>query len=233
MKRIGLCIVAIFLLSCQDESSSDTISSTTFTDAGDTLIFFRQPEVNAFELPVCTGYYDCPAMDCIDIDCEGQKLFATSCSAIFYPLKCTDNQGTSSIVVMISGVSYGGGEHCVGSGEVSMPFYNGHQGDAPQGSKFDTPPLNTPSAGSQGLAIDVNTGAIDIDQLVVNGIFGNPAKKGAEKKFRMYYRLNDKSHLTLNYTDITFRYDPLTTFARVADDGPGTGTVIIVKSCQE
>jgi hypothetical protein len=230
MKRIGLFIVAI-LLSCQDEPSLDTSSLATFESSGDTVIFFRQPEVEAFDLPACTGHYDCPSMDCLYMDCDGQKLLATSCSAIFYSLQCTDSLGTTNLVVMISGVEYSSSEHCVGSGGISLPFYNGHTVNVPQGSKFDTPPVNIPSAGSQGLAIDVNTGAIDIDQSIANGIFGNPLKKGAVKKFRIYYKLNDKSHFTLNSTVITLKYDPPTAFGRVADDGPGTGTVIIVKSC--
>src|SRR4051812_16559714 len=70
MKHICLFAAALFLLSCQEELSSDTNSLAEFTPSGDTVIFYLQPGVNAFTLPACAGYYNCPSIEHMDIDCN-------------------------------------------------------------------------------------------------------------------------------------------------------------------
>jgi hypothetical protein len=230
MKHICLFAAALFLLSCQEELSSDTNSLADFTPSGDTVIFYLQPGVDAFSLPACAGYYNCPAMEHIDIDCDAQQLLASSRSAIFYPLQCINAQDTTNIVVMISGIAYPQGNYCSGSGENSEPVYYGNGNVVPQGSAFDLPPSGMPSARSQGLAIDPNTGKIDIDQSVMNGIFGKIPQPGVQRIFRIYYRLNDQSKFTLNFIDLSFELVIPNESARAADVcGPGNGGVIIVK----
>lgn len=228
MKIFLIAVVALFLIACQEEPTQ----SITAQAASDTLIYYRQPDVDFFELPYCAGTYGCDTVNCIDIDCSAGKLFATSCSATPYPWRCISEGDTLTVIVLISGVVYPSETHCSDSGETSEPTYYGDNKAVPQGSQFDTPPQGWPTANAQGLAIDSKTGKIDIDQSVANGIFGDVPKHGSERKIRIYYKLNDESHYTLNYTDITFVYESSTSNARTADDGPGGGTVVIVKSCK-
>jgi hypothetical protein len=234
MKYIGPFTVAFFLLSCQEELSSDTSSLMEFTpSSGDTVFFFRQPGVDAFPLPPCTGYYKCPAMEHIDIDCNAQQLLASSSSAIFYPLQCIHDAEVTKIVAVISGIGYPQGAYCSGAGQIILPLYYGIHNNVPTGSKFDTPPSGVPSAQSQGLAIDLNTGTIDLDKSISNGIFGKPPHPGSQRIFRIYYRLNDQSQWTLNFTDVIVEFAASYESARTAEAcGPGGGTVIIVKGLE-
>jgi hypothetical protein len=229
MKIILMVIVVFFLWACQEEHTQDAkLQATSLNAMGDTIIYYRQPDIEFFELPYCEGSYGCGVVDCIDVDCNARKLFATSCSATPYPWRCIKND-TLTVVVVISGVEYPSGTYCSGDSGRSEPVYVGDTKGIPPGSKFDTPPQGWPSATSQGLAIDCNTGKIDIDQSVKYGLFGDPPKKGTERRIRIYYQLNDQSHYTLNYTDITFIYNPPAN-ARVMN-GPTGGTIVIVKSC--
>jgi hypothetical protein len=226
MKILFMVIAALFLLACQEEPAQNTTSYVS----GDTIIYYRQPDVDVFELPYCEGAYGCGVADCIDIDCNTRKLFATSCSATPYPWRCISNTDTLTLIVVISGIAYPDKTYCSGEHETSEPVYVGDTKGLPPGSKFDTPPRGWPSAKGQGLAIDNITGKIDIDQSVKNGLFGEVPEKDSKRKIRVYYQLNDQSRYTLNYTDITFIYDPPSDNVRTAD-GPGGGTVVIVKSC--
>lgn len=226
MKIIFMFTVALFLLACQEEPTQNTTTNAS----GDTIIYYRQPDIDFFQLPYCAGTNGCDVVDCIDIDCSAGKLFATSCSATPYPWQCISQEGTSTVVVLISGVTYSDNTYCKNNGGVSEPSYFGDTKTVPEGSKFDTPPAGWPSASSQGLAIDWQTGKIDIDQSVANGIFGEDPKNGSERKIRIYYRLNDKSHYTLNYTEITFVYESSAESTRTAN-GPGSGSTVVVKSC--
>jgi hypothetical protein len=227
MKIIFILTMTVFLFACQEEPTQNT----TTTASGDTIIYYRQPDIDFFQLPFCAGAHGCDAVDCIDIDCDAGKLSATSCSATPYPWQCISQEGTTTVIVLISGVRYPGNTYCTNNGGVSEPSYFGDTKGVPEGSKFDIPPQGWPTASSQGLSIDCHTGKIDIDQSVANGLFGEYPKNGTERKIRIYYRLNDKSLYTLNYTDITFVYESSTESARAAAQGPGSGTVVIVKSC--
>ncbi|MBT1696001.1 hypothetical protein KK083_03875 [Fulvivirgaceae bacterium PWU4] len=228
MKIFLTAVVALFLIACQEEPTQQSTSSQA---SGDTLVYYRQPDVDFFELPYCAGTYGCDTVNCIDIDCNVGKLFATSCSATPYPWRCINEGDTLTVIVLISGVEYPDKTHCAGKNETIEPIYYGDSKAVPQGSQFDTPPQGWPTASAQGLAIDSKTGKINIDQSVANGIFGVVPKHGSERNIRIYYKLNDESHYTLNYTDITFVYDSSAGNARITDDGPGGGTVVIVKSC--
>jgi hypothetical protein len=56
------------------------------------------------------------------------------------------------------------------------------------------------------LAIDGQTGAINLRQAVKNGLFGANPADGTVKMFRLYYRLNDDSRKALNYIDVQLHY---------------------------
>lgn len=58
----------------------------------------------------------------------------------------------------------------------------------------------------QGIAIDKQTGMIDLRQTVNNGTFGANPVNGTSKTVRIYYRLNDASNRALNYVDVTLHW---------------------------
>lgn len=180
---------------------------------GDTIIYYRGPVYAT--LPFGEGDYTSPWCEkCLFMNKYTGKLDLQKTEAgIYYPVTYQNIFQTITVNVIVSGVRYRDGIYKLETAARHLkPYYNASNELAPQGSYFDTPPSDWPSLRAQGVAIDASTGIIDLDKTINNG-----ALQGQNSKsFRMYYRLNDESNFTLNHTDITITFSPLSKARRTA-----------------
>jgi hypothetical protein len=93
--------------------------------------------------------------------------------------------------------------------------YNADAGNRLPNAEFDVCPDGTSAnpATSEGLAIDLATGEIDLEKTIAKGALGNGNPKdrskpinGASKEFEICYRLNDPSNKQLNRINIRLHY---------------------------
>lgn len=232
MKITGFLTLSFLLFACcEDMQQLKKTDHDQYTITSDTLVYLLHPDTEFFTLPYCKGSYDCPLLDCMNVDCNAGKLFASSCLGLPYPLKCVGPNGETIIHALISGVRYNDQSVCNKEGISVEPYYNESTAGPPAGSLFDTPPPGIPSANAQGLSIDSRSGKIDIYKSLLQGVVGSPAVPDTRKTFRIYYRLNDPSHFALNYTDLTILYEPsdASSSRGSVQTPPGGGTIIIIK----
>lgn len=133
-----------------------------------------------------------------------------------------DTQDTCFTYLTVSGIDYMSNIYILNEEDsLAVPIYNGSRFmEVPEDDdhEFDDGPddddndgtLDEPPTGSevipQGVALNKKSGKIRLDKTVNNGVFGADPLSGSQKKFRLYYRLNDNSKKSLNKIDIQFHY---------------------------
>ena len=133
-----------------------------------------------------------------------------------------DTQDTCFTYLTVSGIDYMSNIYILNEDDsLAVPIYNGSRFMEVPGDddhEFDDGPddddndgtLDEPPTGSevipQGVALNKKSGKIRLDKTVNNGVFGAAPLSGSQKKFRIYYRLNDNSKKSLNKIDVQFHY---------------------------
>jgi hypothetical protein len=106
--------------------------------------------------------------------------------------------------VILAGITYPDGIYDLSSPHTSLQPYFNADASAPgaASSVFDEQGM----ASSQNLAVNPQTGAIDLKASVEQGLFGSQPRNGESREISVYYRLNDQSHMNLLKTTITVYY---------------------------
>ncbi len=148
----------------------------------------------------------------------------------FVPKKSND---TCFTYLTVSGIDYLSDIYILNEGDsLAIPFYNGNLAGFVPGSNTDDDdddeddednefddgaddddndgdddePLPNQEILAQGVDINKLNGKIRLDNTLKNGIFGNIPVNGANRDFRLNYRLNDNSKKALNKIDLRFHY---------------------------
>jgi len=103
---------------------------------------------------------------------------------------------TSYSQIVVAGASYPDGIYYMDAEEsLLQPYYNAGVSDlSGKGARFE------------GSNADPSTGAINLKEIVRDGLFGSDPQNGDTKQVAVYYRLNDGSKMSLQKTTLIFRY---------------------------
>ena len=106
--------------------------------------------------------------------------------------------------VTLAGITYPDGIYDLSTSNISLQPYFNADASAPgaANSVFDEEGI----AGGEKLVVNTQTGAIDLKASVEQGLFGSQPRNGDSREIPVYYRLNDKSHMSLLKTNITVYY---------------------------
>jgi hypothetical protein len=132
---------------------------------------------------------------------------------------------TCSRLITISGINYRSRVYNLNEGDsLAVPFYNGAGNQACPCTKNQkncdfNGTADALTALVQGrkkqpveVAMDAETGTINLRKTLRNGLFGRQPTNGTMQEFRLFYRLNDKSKKALNYIDLRVHY-----YSRIQD----------------
>jgi hypothetical protein len=124
--------------------------------------------------------------------------------------------------VILAGITYPDGVYFVHSTDsVLAPYYNASStgswlaGGAKQATEerggtvnalFNEEGPNEPGAGSQHLIVDGGNGTLNLKASMDQGLFGSNPQNGDNKEIAIYYRLNDKSQMALQKTNVIVYY---------------------------
>jgi hypothetical protein len=106
--------------------------------------------------------------------------------------------------VILAGITYPDGIYDLSSGNTSLqPYFNANaSATGAANSAFDQKGI----ANSQNLVVNTQTGAIDLQASVAQGLFGAQPQNGDSRDISIYYRLNDQSNMSLLKTTVTVYY---------------------------
>ncbi len=209
----------------ENETSSftDQCDLITYTD---TLVFLEneKDDYRIRPLKVFEGEYG-SIPEGLDIDHNNGEIRINKSESglrykvYFVPEKTTD---TCFTYLTVSGVDYLSKIYFLNENDsVAIPYYNGQillQIPDSEENEFDDGPDDDDNDGEddepvpgsevspQGVAINKRNGKIRLDKTVGNGVFGGIPLNGSSRKFRIYYRLGDRSGKSLNKIDVQFHY---------------------------
>jgi hypothetical protein len=106
--------------------------------------------------------------------------------------------------VILAGITYPDGIYDLSSGNTTLqPYFNADAAaTGAANSIFDEEGI----ANSQNLIVNAQTGAIDLQASVAQGLFGAEPQNGDSRDVSIYYRLNDQSNMSLLKTTVTVYY---------------------------
>jgi hypothetical protein len=136
------------------------------------------------------------------------------------------NAGTGDTAyqqVILAGITYPDGIYFVHSADsVLAPYYNASStgswlaggakqatelhGGGEQGSGGINAVFNEDGTGNQQLIVDGGNGTLNLKASLDQGLFGSNPQNGDNKEIPIYYRLNDKSQMALQKTNIVVYY---------------------------
>jgi hypothetical protein len=141
------------------------------------------------------------------------------------------NAGTGDTAyqqVILAGITYPDGIYFVHSADsVLAPYYNasstgswqaggakqateqhgvGEQGGETISALFNADGTGGLGAGSQHLLVDGGNGTLNLKASLDQGLFGGNPQNGDNKEIPIYYRLNDKSQMALQKTNVVVYY---------------------------
>lgn len=122
----------------------------------------------------------------------------------------TGTSDTCTRNITIAGVDFANSLYTLSQNETQVaPTFNGISSSLLGNSSiaFDVPGIgNLKSLRSLGIAIDPQTGTIDLKKTLDNGLLGFKPVNGASVIVRLNYRVNDASQGALNHIDLRFSY---------------------------
>jgi hypothetical protein len=208
-------------------TAGNTVTSNTFHYA-DPVFYYREQLGDYLEKPLKnqTGTYGSYPKGLVIDRVTGAIDVNKSESGVTYRVwfKPAGSSAIQNSEVTIAGINFQSRVYNLASGDsLATPLYNVlNNRPAPsgtmariRGSEFandNDKAITALSRASKqptkpgGLAIDEQTGTINLRQAVKNGLFGANPVNGTVKVFRLYYRLNDGSRKALNYIDVRLHY---------------------------
>jgi hypothetical protein len=111
--------------------------------------------------------------------------------------------------ITVSGINYMDSTYVLANNAaIAVPIYNANPlkpTDCSGGCRFDVGPPDE-QVSAQGIAINKNTGVINLKKSLLNGALGKNPANGTYKDFILKYRLGDKSSKALNHIGFRLYY---------------------------
>jgi hypothetical protein len=116
-------------------------------------------------------------------------------------------QDTATTVVLLSGISYLDKIYYMDQQQnTAHPVYDGRTENALPGTSGESVFDEGGGCNTEGVAVNVGDGSIDLAKTISNGVFGDQPKNGAQKEVELRYRISDKSNKALNKLKVKLYY---------------------------
>jgi len=218
IKSLMGCVFLFVFAACSKNSSAPnpvpnppTIGIDSNINYGDSVFFLSNQSIDVIASPLKPGngsYSSFP--EGLDIDAAtGDINVSKSETGLKYRVYFVPTGGsdTLSTVVLISGINFLDGFYLLNSADsIARPVYNAVQNNTipglNSGSLFD----ESSKCNSNGCAVSVVNGEINLAETVRNGVFGTTPTNNDRHEFDLDYRINDKSQKAFNTIRIKLYY---------------------------
>lgn len=177
---------------------------------GDSIIYLKNSSSDYIVSPTQPrrGHYTAFPEGLVLDENTGDINVSKSETGLRYLVFFSDNQNIKdTTLITLSGVNYADHYYHLSEGDsIAYPLYNMLSASTPCNGSIGCTFDEGNSASTAGLAVKINSGAINLAQTVRNGIFGKKDYNNARQDIEIKYRLNDNSNKALNSITIRMYY---------------------------